>query len=135
MKTRVYLKSHQKKEMIALFMDGYNCEQLAEKFSVCYKTALETVRPTRVLMRTANNAAKQVAKIQKANGAIAAAPAPAPVVEAAPVEAAPKKKDRNIPISLEAEDFIVGLSLVYNISRMQVVDMLVSHARVKFASL
>ena len=45
------------------------------------------------------------------------------------------KKDRNIPISLEAEDFIVGLSLVYNISRMQVVDMLVSHARVKFASL
>ena len=133
MKTRTYLKSHQKKEMIALFMDGYNCEQLAEKFSVCYKTALETVRPTRVLMRTANNAAKQVAKIQKANGAIA--PAPAPVVEAAPVEAAPKKKDRNIPISLEAEDFIVGLSLVYNISRMQVVDMLVSHARVTFASL
>ena len=131
MKTRVYLKSHQKKEMIALFMDGYNCEQLAERFSVCYKTALETVRPTMVLMRTANNAAKQVAKIQKANGAIA----PAPVVEAAPVEAAPKKKDRNIPISLEAEDFIVGLSLVYNISRMQVVDMLVSHARVKFASL
>jgi hypothetical protein len=126
MKTRTYLKGHQKKEMIALFMDGYNCEQLAERFSVCYKTALETVRPTRVLMRTANNAAKQVAKIQKANGAIA----PAPVVEAAPV-----KKDRNIPISLEAEDFIVGLSLVYNISRMQVVDMLVSHARVKFASL
>ena len=128
MKTRTYLKSHQKKEMIALFMDGYNCEQLADKFSVCYKTALETVRPTRVLMRTANNAAKQVAKIQKANGAIA--PAPAPVVEAAPV-----KKDRNIPISLEAEDFIVGLSLIYNISRMQVVDMLVTHARVKFASL
>ena len=59
-KKHVYLTGAQKKEMISQFIDGYNAEELAALFSVCYKTATKVLRPTRAAMLAARKAAEAV---------------------------------------------------------------------------
>jgi hypothetical protein len=126
-KKHVYLTGAQKKDMIGQFIDGYNAEELAARFDVSYKTAIKVLRPTRVAMLAARKAAEAVdamktkPKLVKADWK-AASPAPA-------------KPVNHVPMSEEATDFILGLSLVHKVSRKEAVDMVIKSAREKYATI
>ena len=126
-KKHVYLTGAQKKDMIGQFIDGYNAEELAARFDVSYKTAIKVLRPTRVAMLAARKAAEAVdamktkPKLVKADWK-AASPAPA-------------KPADHVPMSEDATDFILGLSLVHGVSRKDAVDMVIKSAREKYATI
>ena len=128
-KKHVYLTGAQKKDMIGQFIDGYNAEELAARFDVSYKTAIKVLRPTRVAMLAARKAAEAVdamktkPKLVKADWK-AVSPATAPA-----------KPANHVPMSEDATDFILGLSLVHGVSRKDAVDMVIKSAREKYATI
>ena len=132
-KKHVYLTGAQKKDMIGQFIDGYNAEELAARFDVSYKTAIKVLRPTRVAMLAARKAAEAVdamktkPKLVKADWK--------EVNPASMIATPPAKPANHVPMSEDATDFILGLSLVHGVSRKDAVDMVIKSAREKYATI
>lgn len=126
-KKHVYLTGAQKKDMIGQFIDGYNAEELAARFDVSYKTAIKVLRPTRVAMLAARKAAEAVDAMKTKPKLVKA--------DWKEVNPAPAKPVNHVPMSEEATDFILGLSLVHKVSRKEAVDMVIKSAREKYATI
>ena len=104
MKEKIHLTKPQRRSLISDFMNGKNPVQLAKEYKVCYKTACDIVRPTRLAIKAGKLQAKEVVEVVK------------PSVSKGYV-------------SDEAHRFITGLSMVHNITCQQVVDVLVARER------
>tara|TARA_B100000780_G_scaffold256050_1_gene204999 strand:- start:722 stop:1150 length:429 start_codon:yes stop_codon:yes gene_type:complete len=142
MKTKKFLKGDEKKELVAYFMDGYATVECAEKFDVCYKTALDIIRPTRIALRKKaevdtflDGMPRLVKKPEPTIDAVYGKADNWPSMNTKNVVANKKYSTTNIPMSTEAEDFIVGLSLVHQKTCKEVVDMVIKVAREKYATI
>jgi len=104
MKEKIHLTKPQRRSLISDFMNGKNPVQLAKEYKVCYKTACDIVRPTRLAIKAGKLQAKEVEEVVKPNVSKGY-------------------------VSDEAHRFITGLSMVHNITCQQVVDVLVARER------
>ena len=101
MKDRTHLRKEQRRALISDFMNGMNPVQLAREYSVCYKTACDIVRPTRLAIKAGKLEGKEAVKPSKSQGYV----------------------------SDNAHRFITGLSMVHDITHEQVIDALVARER------
>jgi len=132
-KKHVYLTGAQKKDMIGQFIDGYNAEELAARFDVSYKTAIKVLRPTRAAMLAARKAAEAVDAMKTKTTLVKTDWKE--VNPASMIATAPAKPVNHVPMSEDATDFILGLSLVHKVSRKEAVDMVIKSAREKYATI
>ena len=105
MKEKIHLTKPQRRALISDFMNGKNPVQLAKEYRVCYKTACDIVRPTRLAIKAGKLQATEVSQ-----------------------EVVKREVSKGY-VSDEAHRFITGLSMVHNITCQQVVDALVARER------